>query len=94
MARELKTGYNKFPPALRQLTPQFPTDGADGLLVGCRILVAACAGGRWQAAAVILSGHRRQRSDPEEPAGAEGEGPGCERRFLLRVHVDALSGDE
>ena len=50
--------------------------------------------GRWQAAAAILSCHRRRRSDPEEPAGAEGEGPGCERRLLLRVHVDALSGDE
>ena len=42
-------------------------------------------GSRRQAAAVILSCRRRRLSDPEEPAGAEGEGPGrpaCERRFL------------
>ena len=34
--------------------------------------------------------------DPEEPAGAEGEGQGCERRFFSQVHGDAmhLSGDE
>ena len=45
---------------------------------------------------MILSCRRRRLSDPEEPAGAKGEWPGCERRFFSRVHGDAmhLSGDE
>ena len=66
----------KFPLALRHLTPQFPTDGAAGLLVGC-ILVAACSGGG--GAAVILSCHRRRQAAAfwRQPAqGAEAGGSG------------------
>ena len=38
----------------------------------------------------------QQLLDPEEPALAEGEGQGCERRFQLNINGDAmhLSGDE
>ena len=45
---------------------------------------------------MILSCRRRGLSDPEGPAGADGEGPECERRFLSQVHGDAmhLSGEE
>ena len=44
MVRELKEGYDKFPPASRRLAQTiFPTDGAAGLLEGCIIWVAACA---------------------------------------------------
>ena len=61
----------------------FRTEGAAGLLKG--LLPALLR----QLAAVRLL-------DPEEPAGAEGEGQGCERRFFSQVHGDAmhLSGDE
>ena len=38
MAREVKQEFDKFPPALRCLArTTFPTDGAGGLLAGCRI---------------------------------------------------------
>ena len=47
MARELKQGYDKFPPvsrlARRLAQTLFPTDGAAGLLVGCSICLAAWA---------------------------------------------------
>ena len=91
MARELKEGYEKFPPASRCLVQTiFPTECAAGLLEG---LLPAL---RRQAAAVILSCRSRRLLDSEEPAGAEGEGPGCERRFFSRVHGEDkhLSGDE
>ena len=75
----------------------FATDGAAGFLEGLR------PARRRQAVAMILSCCSRQLSDPEdseEPAGAEGEGQGYERRLFSRVHVDHpgdamhLSGDE
>ena len=44
MARELKEGYDKFPPAQRCLVHTvFPTDGNAELLEGCSITVLACA---------------------------------------------------
>ena len=63
MAHVLKQGYDKFPPASRRLAQSeaqtlFPTDGSAGLLVGCRILVAACANGgrlQWWSSAVAAS---------------------------------------
>ena len=48
---QLKLGYNKFPPAFCRLVQSlFPTYGVAGLLIGCSIWIAACAGwcSRWQ----------------------------------------------
>ena len=55
MEYELKPGHNKFPSALCHLAQT--TYGTTGLLVGCHLWLAACAGSRvlLQAAAVILS---------------------------------------
>ena len=98
MACKLKEGYDKFPRASRRLAQTiFQTNGSAGLLEGLR------PARRRQAVAMILSCCSRQLSDPEdseEPAGAEGEGQGYERRLFSRVHVDHpgdamhLSGDE
>ena len=104
MVRELKEGYDKFPPASRRLAQTiFPTDGAARLLEGCSIWVAAAThlgSGRCRAAVAGGSG------DPQLSVadfrtlrrllGPKGEGPGCKRRFLSRVHGDPmhLSGDE
>ena len=80
MARELKEGYNKFPPASRRLAqsrsrPSFGWKAHSWVARG----LAACR------LALLLQSATVRLLDPEEPAGAEGEGQGCERRFCSRV---------
>ena len=81
MVRELKQGYNKFPPASRRLAQiLFPTDVASGLLVACCIWVAACAGDgcRWQQwSSAVAAAYRRTLKSLQRLR----VGGGCKKRF-------------
>ena len=92
MARELKEGYDRFPPAsVAWRRPYFRRIIGWRRWVGRGLLIWAR---QRQAAAVNLGCRRRRLSDPAEPAASgadsEREGPGCQRRFLSRVHGDNM----
>ena len=86
LARELKDGHDKFPPASRRLAQNiFPTEGAAKLLESCSIWAR-----QWQAAEEILS----DPGEPAEPMGRSRDAKGYSYRECMAMPCTCLVMNE